>query len=170
MESHPDLVITDWMMPKLSGPDLLKRLRGDKELAGIPVVLLTAKSDAESKLIGTEIGADVFLGKPFNAQELTSAVRNLLGLKAREKEVDELNNYITESVLKRYLPPTLIGEILDGSISMDKPAELRSITILFSDLKEFTSISEVLGPSHLRALKRIPQCDERGYLRPSDHR
>ena len=71
MESHPDLVITDWMMPKLSGPDLLKRLRAIKSLAGIPVVLLTAKSDAESKLIGTEIGADVFLGKPFNAQELT---------------------------------------------------------------------------------------------------
>ena len=52
----------------------------------------------------------IFLGKPFNDQELGSAVRNLLGLKSREKEVEKLNAYITESVLKRYLPPTLISE------------------------------------------------------------
>ena len=68
----------------------------------------------------------------FTDQELGSAVRNLLGLKSREKEVQKLNDYITESVLKRYLPPALIGDILSGELSMDKPAELRDITVLFS--------------------------------------
>ena len=108
-----------------------------------PFILLTAKSDEESKLIGTEIGADAFLGKPFNDQELGSAVRNL-GLKSREKEVQKLNDYITESVLKRYLPPALIGDILSGELSMDKPAELRDITVLFSAAR-FTKTSEDLG-------------------------
>jgi class 3 adenylate cyclase len=145
-ERKPDLVISDWMMPKLSGPGMLEKVRANPDVAGTPVVLLTAKSDAESKMIGTEIGADAFLGKPFNDQELASTVRNLLGLKAREKEVEELNEYITESVLKRYLPPPLISDILSGKLHMDKPAELRDITILFSDLKGFTSISEKLGP------------------------
>ena len=145
-DRKPDLVITDWMMPKLSGPEMLKKVRANADCATTPVILLTAKSDEESKLIGTEIGADIFLGKPFNDQELGSAVRNLLGLKSREKEVQRLNDYITESVLKRYLPPTLIGDILSGKLSMDKPAELRDITVLFSDLEGFTQTSEQLGP------------------------
>ena len=55
-------------------------------------------------------------------------------VKARA-EVQKLNDYITESVLKRYLPPALIGDILSGDLSMEKPAELRDITVLFSDLK-----------------------------------
>ena len=145
-DRKPDLVISDWMMPKMTGPDMLAKMRENPDVAGTPFILLTAKSDQESKLIGTEIGADIFLGKPFNDQELGSAVRNLLGLKSREKEVEKLNAYITESVMKRYLPPTLISEILDGNLSMDKPAELRNITVLFSDLKGFTSTSASMGP------------------------
>ena len=134
-DRRPDLVISDWMMPKLSGPDMLKQVRSNADVATTPFILLTAKSDEESKLIGTEIGADAFLGKPFNDQELGSAVRKPLGLKSREKEAQKLNDYITESVLKRYLPPALIGDILSGELSMDKPAELRDITVLFSDLQ-----------------------------------
>lgn len=150
-ERKPDLVISDWMMPKLTGPEMLSKMRANEEVATTPFVLLTAKSDEESKLIGTELGADIFLGKPFNDQELGSAVRNLLSLKSREKEVQQLNNYITEGVLKRYLPPTLIGDILSGELSMDKPAELRTVTVLFSDLEGFTSTSERLGPEGISA-------------------
>ena len=66
-------------------------------------------------------------------------------------EVQKLNDYITESVLKRYLPPALIGDILSGDLSMEKPAELRDITVLFSDLKGFTKTSEDLGPESISA-------------------
>ena len=68
-----------------------------------------------------------------------------------QAEVQQLNDYITESVLKRYLPPALIGDILSGELSMDKPAELREITVLFSDLKGFTAASEALGPEGISA-------------------
>ena len=68
-----------------------------------------------------------------------------------QAEVQQLNDYITESVLKRYLPPALIGDILSGELSMDKPAELRDITVLFSDLKGFTAASEALGPEGISA-------------------
>ena len=77
----PDLILTDWMMPKMSGPEFIQALKADTELSSTPVILLTAKSDQESKLLGTEVGADGFLSKPFNEQELTSVVRNLLTLK-----------------------------------------------------------------------------------------
>ena len=142
---RPDLIITDWMMPKMSGPEMIAELRDDPHLNTTPVILLTAKSDEESKLIGTKIGADAFLGKPFNRHELISVARNLLSLKSREKEVAELNRMLTETVLKRYLPPALVDRIIDGEISMDQP-ELKMVTVMFSDICNFTSISESLGP------------------------
>ena len=61
----PDLIVTDWMMPEMSGPDLIEAIKGNPELSSVPMVLLTAKSDEESKFSSTQIGADSFLGKPF---------------------------------------------------------------------------------------------------------
>jgi len=84
--SHkPDLIITDWMMPHMNGPELIEALKADEELSSIPVILLTAKSDEDSKILGSKVGADAFLGKPFNAEELMSTVRNLMGLKLHQK-------------------------------------------------------------------------------------
>jgi adenylate cyclase len=151
MLNEPDIVITDWMMPKMSGPEVIAELASDDRLRSIPVVLLTAKSDEESKLIGTESGAAAFLGKPFNEQELVSTVRNLVALKAREREVDALNRMLTETVLKRYLPPELVENIVAGELSMETP-ELRTVTILFSDICDFTKISDALGPEGIASL------------------
>jgi two-component system, sensor histidine kinase LadS len=93
---RPRLVLSDWMMPRMSGPELIRELRADEELTSTPVVLLTAKSDEKSRLEGTSAGADAFLGKPFHAGELLSVVRNLLALKAREREVEQLNDELRD--------------------------------------------------------------------------
>ena len=82
----PDLVISDWMMPQMTGPELVEAIRGDESIEGIPIVLLTAKSDEASRVTGTQVGADVFLAKPFDDLELSSIVRNLLRLKRKERE------------------------------------------------------------------------------------
>ena len=74
----PHLIITDWMMPEMSGPELIATLRSDTQFHKIPVILLTAKSDEESKRVGTEIGADAFLGKPFNKKKLLGSINALL--------------------------------------------------------------------------------------------
>ena len=66
----PDLVITDWMMGELSGLDLIREMRQREETEGIPIILLTSRSDAESKAIGFESGADAYLTKPFVEAEL----------------------------------------------------------------------------------------------------
>ena len=73
-------------------------------------------------------------------------------LEEAHRELQSLNQYVTESVLKRYLPPTLIEEILEGRLSMDKDAEARNITVMFTDLKGFTQTSEALGPERIAAL------------------
>ena len=151
-ELQPSPIITDWMMPQMSGPELIEAAKKDAVLQSVPIVLLTAKSDEESKLIGTEIGADAFLGKPFNDQELGSLVRNLLSLKSREREVEALNHQLTEGVLKRYLPPDLVDQIIAGDAALDQEPQTLNATILFSDLQGFTALS---GKLRARKLARV---------------
>ena len=67
-------------------------------------------------------------------------------------ELQELNQYMTERVLKRYVPPRLIDEILAGRLSMENEAESRTITVMFTDLKGFTSASEKISPEDLANL------------------
>ena len=87
MSAIPDLVITDWMMPRLDGLGLVQAIRENTRLAGLPVIMLTAKSDEDSRLVGLDTGADAFLGKPFNELELLSLIRNLLHLKSNEHDL-----------------------------------------------------------------------------------
>lgn len=70
-----DVLIVDWMLPKLSGPELIKRLRARKQT--VPVLMLTARSDIDDRVEGLESGADDYLGKPFAFTELVARIRAL---------------------------------------------------------------------------------------------
>ena len=144
-EQRPKLIVTDLMMPVVSGLDLIRMIRAEDELKGTPIILLTAKADEATRIEGTERGADAYLSKPFNDRELLAEVRNLLALKANEQKVIELNNYLTESVLRRFLPPIMVQKAAKGELSLDlKPEEPRLITTLFSDIVGFTKLANTL--------------------------
>ncbi len=74
----PDLVVLDWMLPDFSGIEVCKQIKRDKKLKTIPVLMLTAKSEAEDKIIGFENGVDDYLTKPFNNKELILRIKSLL--------------------------------------------------------------------------------------------
>jgi signal transduction histidine kinase/ActR/RegA family two-component response regulator len=94
-ERRPQLIVTDLMMPLVSGLDMIRMIRAEPQLKGTPIILLTAKADEATRIEGTERGADAYLSKPFNDRELLAEVRNLLALKANEQRVVELNTYLT---------------------------------------------------------------------------
>jgi GAF domain-containing protein/class 3 adenylate cyclase/response regulator of citrate/malate metabolism len=141
---QPHLIVTDLMMPLVSGLEMIQMLRREEATQGIPIVLLTAKADEDTRLEGVEQGADAYLAKPFNDRELLAEVRNLLALKANERRVAQLNTYLTESVLKRFLPPSLVQKAARGKLALDLRPEPRMVTILFSDIIGFTQLSNTL--------------------------
>ncbi len=149
---HPHVIITDLMMPIVSGLDLIKMIREEQQLRGTPIILLTAKADEDTRIEGVERGADAYLSKPFNDRELLAEVRNLLVLKEKERQVQELNYYLTESVLRRFLPPEMVQRAAVGELALDLTPEPRLVTVLFSDIVGFTRMSNILQSSRIAEL------------------
>ncbi|MBW4670700.1 MAG: response regulator [Cyanomargarita calcarea GSE-NOS-MK-12-04C] len=143
-DNLPSLIVSDLMMPLVTGLEMIRMIRNEDKLKGTPIILLTAKVDEETRIEGTELGADAYLGKPFNDRELLAETKNLLALKENEQRVLELNTYLTESVLKRFLPPALVKKAAAGDLVLDLRPEPRLITVLFSDIVGFTQLSNTL--------------------------
>ena len=79
LEDPPDVMLVDVMLPGLDGFEILRRLRADPRCARLPVVMLTAKGQARDRETAREVGADLFISKPFSNSELVAAVRRLAG-------------------------------------------------------------------------------------------
>ena len=74
----PDLILLDWMLPNITGIELLKKIRSDKELMQVPVIMLTAKNMENDKIEGLEQGADDYITKPFSVKELLARISSVL--------------------------------------------------------------------------------------------
>ena len=77
-ETPPDLVILDLMLPSLNGLDVCKALRADNRTAALPIIMLTARGEESERILGLDSGADDYVVKPFNPNELMARVRALL--------------------------------------------------------------------------------------------
>ncbi|SFR75717.1 response regulator transcription factor [Anaeromicropila populeti] len=93
-QKQVDLVILDWMLPGIDGIEVLQKIRNHDSHKNLPVILLTAKGDEISKVVGLEIGADDYIAKPFGVHELLARVKALLRRVEREdlpaQDKDEL--------------------------------------------------------------------------------
>ncbi len=106
LKNVPDLIISDVMMPKVDGLQMVKMLRANDVTSHIPIVMLSAKSDFDSKISGLTAGSDDYLTKPFSAQELLLRLQNMLERRDRIREAlgQQLSTSSEDTASKR-LPP-----------------------------------------------------------------
>lgn len=149
LETSPDLVITDVMMPEMDGIQLCEKLKTDLKTCHIPVIMLTAKTSIEHRIKGLETGADSYIPKPFNPQHLMVRIVKLLelrrrlinkfsneiGFKAEKTAVtsadEKLLNSVIEIVNKKIADADLNVEILSKQIGMSRghlQRKLKSLT------------------------------------------
>jgi DNA-binding response OmpR family regulator len=120
-EGGPDLIVSDVMMPKMDGFKLCEKLKTDERTSHIPVILLTAKAAKQDKIEGYETGADDYIMKPFEPDELRARIKNLIEQRKRLHEhfqkngIFELNQTKITSVDKKFLQK--VYEIINSNIS-----------------------------------------------------
>lgn len=140
-----DVVISDIMMPEMDGIELCKHIKGDIEMSHIPVVLLTAKNDLDSKVEGLRIGADAYIEKPFSFKYLVAQLTSIFDNKRRETEAfnrkpfvptgnmgmskadEKLMNKIVETIEENIENPNFGVEMLADQVCMSRSSLHRKI-------------------------------------------
>ena len=167
----PDLILLDIHLPGITGYEVCRRLRADPATRFLPVVMVTS-SDREVRLDAIEAGADDFITKPFNHQELLARVRSLVRIKryhdtieAQKRELAEWNRTLEGRVadqveelermsrLRRFLSPTLAELILAHGEGMLE-SHRREIAVLFADLRGWTAFSVNTEPEEVMGVIR----------------
>jgi adenylate cyclase len=162
---RPDLIVSDILMPGMTGYELCERLRADADTALLPVILVTSLDAQGERLKGLEAGADDFLAKPVNWEELFARVRSLLRVKSLQDQLMELNAQLAERVreqvaqverlsrLKRFFSRPVAEAIVAGGEGILEPHR-REITAVFLDLRGFTSFTDRADPDEVMELLR----------------
>lgn len=163
---RPDLLILDIRLPDIDGFEVARRLRADRKTSKIPIIFLTERRERNDKLAGLELGADDYITKPFDVQEMRLRVRNVL----KRSKQDSLTNPVTG------LPEgTLVEERLSDCLQRDGPGALGIIIEnieLFRDAYGFVAKDDVLRAIGLilsNAMRESGAVDGFvGHLTPTD--
>ena len=141
-----DLVLLDVMMPGMSGYEVCEKIRANERTRLLPVVMLTALRDVSDRIRGIASGADDFLSKPFNREELLTRVKSLLRIKSLYQEL-ESKNRLLRTLFGRYVSEEVAAEIIaDPDRQLKLGGDMCEVTVLFADLRGFTPLAERLSP------------------------
>jgi len=164
---EPDLILLDVMMPGLDGYAVCSSLRANDDTAVLPVIMVTS-SIGQEKTKAIEAGADDFIPKPFNHNELLTRVRSLLRIKryhdtikAQAAELAELNRTLEERVgaqvaelerlgrLRRFLSPQLADAVVSSGDETILRSHRRQVAMFFADLRGWSSFVDAVEPEEL---------------------
>ncbi len=140
-ETSPDLILLDVMMPIMNGFDVCRTLKDDVETQLIPIVIMTALGEVDDRVKGIEAGADDFLTKPINRDELLARIQTSLRLKETvELKVETLKS--AQEYLTRFVPQSVKQEIEENPAAPQLEKTDRDISALFLDISGYTKLSE----------------------------
>jgi len=161
IESVPDLILSDIMMPVMDGIDLLKSVKNDLRTSHIPVVMLTAKADIGSRLEGLERGADAYIAKPFIKEELLVQLRSLIELRKKLQQryspashlhLTGENDFHLEDAFMGKIRDVMLANISNESFHIDRLCKetAMSRTQLY---RKFRSLTDKTISEYFRTLR-----------------
>lgn len=148
---QPDVILLDVNMPGMNGFEVCRILKDDESTQHIPIIMLTAQSDVDSRVQGLASGADDYLGKPFSPRELVARVQRSFRSKAasddlRSKQQSLMNTF------SRFVAEPVVKQLLENPDAVKLGGKLQPVTVLFADLQGFTTLSEQIEPEELLQL------------------
>ena len=144
VEHEPDLIITDFNMPKMDGRELTRALKSREELSNIPVLMLTAADSDTDQKKGKHAGISAFLSKPFPPDKLVVIAEKLIAERRLIRERQAMQHYLSESAVEAAVAAA------DQKSAVDQMrVEETFLTIFFTDIVGFTPMTERMDPSNL---------------------
>jgi adenylate cyclase len=154
-ERDYDLVLLDVMMPGLSGIDVLRRVRQRWPESDLPVIMATARDTTEDVVEALRLGANDYVTKPLDFPIVLARIETQLSLKRQKEEIRrladnlELRNRFIRSVFGRYISDEVVSGLLATPEGPQLGGESRRLTLLLSDLRGFTPLTEGLPPERV---------------------
>ncbi|MBP7736393.1 MAG: response regulator [Spirochaetes bacterium] len=146
-DSPPDIILLDVMMPEMDGHEVCRRLKGSEKTRHIPVIFVTAVTDAQNEALGFELGAVDYITKPISPPVVIQRVKLHLELARARKKIEDLSRQYST-----YISPQLARSIRDGEITASIGSSRKKLTVFFSDIKDFTRQTEKLEPEDMTYL------------------
>jgi two-component system, OmpR family, phosphate regulon response regulator PhoB len=137
-EQLPDMVLLDWMLPKQSGIEFARKLRGESRTKNLPIIMLTAKGEEEDKLRGLETGADDYITKPFSVRELKARIKAVL----RRWAPEATDDFVKYDELQ--LNPATHDVSANGKEAKMGPTEFRLLHFLITHPERVYSRAQLL--------------------------
>jgi class 3 adenylate cyclase/HPt (histidine-containing phosphotransfer) domain-containing protein len=155
-EESPDIVLSDVLMPGMDGFEVCREIKQRPNSILTPVILITALESREDRIQGIRAGADEFLSKPINREELVARVHSLLRFQNARKSLEHQQNEQLKNLFKRYMSPALVEEVLThpekAEFALQDRKTRQDAVVLFADLRGFTAMSESLEPMQVVSL------------------
>jgi two-component system, cell cycle response regulator len=144
----PDLILLDIMMPDMDGYEVARRIRAERDLPYVPIIVVTARDSTEDKVTGLDAGADDYLTKPINFPELEARVRSMLRIKRLQDQLEEKNRELEQLSISDGLTGLYnhrhLHELLTDEHERSRRTE-EPVSVIMFDLDHFKDVNDTHG-------------------------